>query len=308
MEGKYVKINLIADNFIYPYFVVSGHDKKEEIDSFPNVFRFSIDRFLEDLSQLKNLGINKVLLFGVPDKKDEAGSEAYSGGNIIAMALKEIKKKFPSLIVMTDICLCAYTTHGHCGIVDGKKIDNKATLKALAKIAVAHAEVGADYVAPSAMVDKQVLEIRRILDREGYKNTKIMSYSAKFASNFYGPFRNAASSTPKFGDRKGYQLDFADADIALKEIADDIREGADIVMVKPALSYLDVVKEASRKFKKPLAAYNVSGEYAMIKQSAKAGLLDEKKTVLEILTGIKRAGAEHIISYHAKDVVRWLKE
>lgn len=310
-------ISLKTDNFIYPYFIVSGSGMREEIDHFPNVFRFSIDKLLEDLGELDRLGINKILLFGVPDKKDETGSGAYSKGSIISSAICKIKRDFPDITVMTDLCLCAYTTHGHCGILKqlktsvrepGKLIDNRKTVKLLADTALLHAEAGADYVAPSAMAKGQVAAIRDALDKAGYRKTRIMGYSAKFASNFYGPFRNAASSAPKFGDRRGYQLDLADAGIALKEIAEDIKEGADIVMVKPALAYLDIIKEAKRRFKKPLAAYNVSGEYAMVKYGARAGILDEKKIVAEILTSIKRAGADYIISYHAKDMARWLNE
>jgi porphobilinogen synthase len=323
MAKRYTGINLHPKDFIYPYFAAGGKGKKERIRSFPGVFRFSVDRLLEDLSGTVKLGIDKVLLFGVPDKKDEFGREAYSSGNIVAAAVAKIKRAFPGLIVMTDVCLCAYTTHGHCGIVSrtedrgpgiGQIIDNYETIKTLAKIALSHAEAGADYVAPSAMAKGQVAAIRQALDREGYRKTKIMGYSAKFASNFYGPFRNAADSSPRFGDRKGYQLDYSDPRSALIEIKTDIGEGADIVMVKPALAYLDIIKEASRKFKFPLAAYNVSGEYAMVKAYVKwaggrgPGAGVERGIVFEILTSIKRAGAEYIITYHAKDAARWLKE
>jgi len=303
--------NIKITDFIYPYFVIEGKNKKEAIESFPGVHRFSIDRFLKDVEEIRILGIDKILLFGVPGRKDALGSSAYSEGNVIASAVKDIKNKFPGLTVMTDVCLCAYTSHGHCGILEAKKavsINNSETLKVLAKIALSHAEAGADYVAPSAMAGKQVFAIRKALDKNGFEHVKIMGYSAKFASNFYGPFRNAAGSAPRFGDRKGYQLDYSSQKEAIKEIGDDIKEGADIVMVKPALSYLDIIKEASLKFDHAFAAYNVSGEYALVKYAAGKGFLDEKKTVLEIITSIKRAGADLIISYHAKDVAKWLKD
>lgn len=302
--------NIRTDNLIYPYFVISGINKKEEIKSFPSVFRFSIDRLLKDIAQLRPLGLKSILLFGVPQGKDAEGSKAYSYNNIVAAATRSIKKEFKDLTVITDICLCAYTTHGHCGVLKAgtKKIDQKRTLAALANIALSHADAGVDWVAPSAMAKKQVQTIRGALDKGGYCKTKILGYSAKFASNFYGPFRQAAGSAPKFGGRRGYQLDFLGAQTALKEIKDDIEEGADMVMVKPALSYLDIIKEASLKFHYPLAAYNVSGEFAFVKYGARLGLWEEKKAVFEILTSIKRAGADFIITYHAKDIARWLKE
>jgi len=294
-----MQINIKKDNFIYPYFVVPGKNKKEKIKNFPGVYRFSVDYLLKDIEELRKLGLGKILLFGAPDKKDITDDTVIS-------AVRKIKNEFDNLVVMTDVCLCAYTSHGHCGIMRGDRIDNEKTLKALAKMAVSHAEAGADFVAPSAMAKNQVSAIRKALDARGLKKTKIMGYSAKFASNFYGPFRNAADSAPKFGDRSSYQLDFANAKNAMKEIADDIKEGADIVMVKPALSYLDIVHAAKEKFKTPIAAYNVSGEYSFVKYGAKQGLWDEKKMVFEIITAIKRAGADIIISYHAKDVAKWL--
>lgn len=302
---------------IYPYFIVSGRGKKEGIDSFPGVFRFSVDRLLKDLKGLQGLGLNKILLFAIPDKKDAAGSGAYGEDSVAAAAVRKIKERYPKIMVMTDVCLCAYTSHGHCGILQGtgyrvqgtgRTIDNKKTLEVLAKIALSHAEAGADWVAPSAMAKGQVAAIRKALDENGYKNTKILGYSAKFASNFYAPFRNAANSAPKFGDRRSYQLDFTDGRQALGEIASDIREGADMVMVKPALSYLDVIKEAKAEFSYPLAAYNVSGEYSLVKYGASRGLWNEKNMVFEIISSIKRAGADFIITYHAKDIARWLKE
>ncbi len=302
--------NIKKDDLIYPYFVIGGINKKQEIRLFPGIFRFSIDRLLKDISEARSLGLKKILLFGIPDRKDNVGQLAYEHNNIVAVAVRSIKKEFKDLTVITDVCLCAYTTHGHCGVLkDGsKKIDQKRTLKALADIALRHADAGVDWVAPSAMAKKQVRVIREVLNKAGHCKTKILGYSAKFASNFYGPFREAADSAPRFGDRKGYQLDFADSQAALREIKEDIREGADAVMVKPALSYLDVIKEASGKFRYPLAAYNVSGEYSFVKYGARLGLWEEEKAVFEIITSIKRAGADLIITYHAKDIARWLKE
>jgi len=311
---------LKVKDLIHPYFVVEGQRKKESVKNFPGVYRFSLDRLLRDIKITRGLGIDKVLLFGIPSKKDAAGTSAYAGENIVSRAVRTLKNEFKNIAVFTDVCLCGYTTHGHCGIIKpqdrshtltgiGKtqvKIDNKKTLNALSEMALRHAEAGADWVAPSAMASGQILAIRRALDRNGLKKTKILGYSAKFASNFYGPFRQAADSAPAFGDRSGYQLDHSDAKAALKEIACDIREGADMVMVKPALSYLDIIREASWKFKFPLAAYNVSGEYAFVKYGAKRGLWDEKKMVFEILTSIRRAGAGLIITYHAKDAAHWL--
>jgi len=294
---------------IYPYFIVSGKNIKEEIDSFSGFYRFSIDRLIQDLRQINDLGLNKVLLFGIPEHKDNSGSWAYRENNIVVLAVKKIKAEFPELVVMTDVCLCAYTKHGHCGILQAgkKELDNKATLAVLSKIALAHAQAGADWVAPSAMARGQVLAIRRVLDKGGFKNTKILSYSAKFNSNFYGPFRNAANSVPAFGDRSAYQLDYGNTQKAIKRIKDDIKSGADMVMVKPALSYLDIIKQVKQKFKFPLAAYNVSGEYALVKYGAKVKIFDERKAVNEIITSIARAGADYIITYHAKDIAQWMK-
>jgi len=305
-----MSINIKEDNLIYPYFIQEGANKKSAIKSFPGVYRFSIDRLLEDIEETRQLGVKKILLFGIPLNKYPDARSAYAGDNIVARGVKKIKQEFNDITVMTDVCLCAYTTHGHCRVLkkDGKVADNKNTLEVLSKIALSHAVSGTDWVAPSAMAKNQVRNIRSVLDKNGFKNTRIMGYSAKFASNFYGPFRNAAFSAPRFGDRRPYQLDFLDGKQALKKIADDIKEGADIVMVKPALSYLDVIKEARSKFNHSLAAYNVSGEYAFVKYGARYGLWDEKKMVFEILTSIRRAGADLIITYHAKDVAKWLKE
>ena len=298
-------------DLIMPYFVIEGRRKIEPITSMPGIARLSIDNLLKDIGGLRKLGIKKVLLFGVcsPKYKDEKASYAYSLEGIVPQAVAAIKRELKDVTVITDVCLCAYTLHGHCGIVKSRvKIDNKKTLKALSEIALRHAEAGADWVAPSAMAKKQVYTIRKSLDKNGFKKTKILGYSAKFASNFYGPFRDAADSAPKFGDRKAYQLDYSDLRQALSEIEDDIKEGADAVMVKPALSYLDIISRAKQKFNKPLVAYNVSGEYSFVKLGAKFGFWDERKMVNEIMASIKRAGADSIITYHAKDIAGWPKE
>lgn len=303
-------MQISLNNLIYPYFATEGKNRKEEIRSFPEMFRFSVDRLIQDIGEARKLGINKILLFGVFASKDEIGSTAYEKNNIVSRAVKKIKSEFKDLVVMTDVCLCASTSHGHCGILKpGKQfiIDNKKTLEALSKIALTHAQAGADWVAPSAMAKGQVLAIRKALDLNGFKKTKILGYSAKFNSNFYGPFRNAANSAPAFGDRSAYQLDYSDKGQALSEIADDIKEGADMAMVKPALSYLDIIRQAKDRFNFPLAAFNVSGEYAFVKYGAKRGLWDEKKMVREIITSIKRARSDFIITYHAKDIAKWAK-
>lgn len=302
-------INIKTNDLIYPYFVTGGRGIEKKIKFFPGQLRFSVDRLVKEMEDLMDLGIDKVLLFGVPATKDALGSAAYSKDNIVSTAVRAVNKRFPRLKVMTDVCLCAYTSHGHCGILKKreKQIDNKATLAALSKIAVAHAEAGANYVAPSAMAKGQVGAIRKALNGSGHRNTKIMGYSAKFASNFYGPFRNVAGSAPKFGDRRAYQLDYRDRKSALREIGDDIGEGADIVMVKPALSYLDIIREARSEYRTPLAAYNVSGEYVFVKHGAMKGLWRERDMVFEVITSIKRAGADFIITYHAKDIARWLR-
>lgn len=310
-------INIKLNNLVFPYFVVGGKGRKEEIKNFPGCFRFSVDYLIRDIAKAQEAGITKFLFFGVGDYKDATGSSAYKKGNIISAAVREIKKRFPDITVITDVCLCAYTSHGHCGILEAQNvkrktqnvvINNKETIKILAQIALSHAAAGADWVAPSAMAKKQVFAIREELDKYGFNEVKILGYSAKFASNFYGPFRNAACSAPKFGDRRGYQLDYKDKRGALIEIENDIKEGADMVMVKPALTYLDIIQEAKRRFSYPLAAYNVSGEYAMIKAGARLGLWKELEAALEVVTSIARAGADLIITYHAKDIARWLKK
>ena len=290
-------------DIMLPYFVVEGQNIKEPIPSMPGVFHFSIDLMLEDIELRK--GIGAVLLFGIADKKDEAGSEAYSPEGIVQRATRAIKNKFKDLVVVTDVCLCGYTANGHCCyFINGKKDLNK-TLEALSETALSLAEAGADLVAPSAMMDGQVKSIRKKLDENGLDDTGILAYSAKYASSFYGPFRDALDSAPQFGDRKTYQMDFRNADEAMREIRQDIIEGSDIVMVKPALSYLDIIYRAKNEFEVPVAAYNVSGEYTMIKNFANGDREVEKKLALEVLTSIKRAGADLIISYFGNDIVEW---
>lgn len=300
------------DSLVYPLFVKAGINDREEVLSMPGVYRYSLAGLIDEVGALKDLGIHKVLLFGTGSARDERGYSAYKYGNIVSKAVTALKKHHPEVIIMTDVCLCAYTVHGHCGIIKSESpsvaIDNSATLPALANMALSHAVAGVDYVAPSAMADGQVRAIRRELDKSGYKDTRIMGYSAKFASGFYGPFRDATGSTPRFGDRRGYQLDPCDRKRALREIGDDIAEGADIVMVKPALSYLDIIREAKDKFGHTLAAYNVSGEYAMVKAGVKAGFWREAEIVSEILAGMRRAGADIIITYHARDIAEWARK
>ncbi len=297
---------LSLDQLIMPYFVVEGSKTRQEIESMLGQFRFSIDELLKELEELVEAGISSVLLFGVPSKKDSRASGLTSNSGLIQNAVREIKKKFPALLIITDLCLCAYTDHGHCGVLNEKgEIENDPTLKILAEAACAQAKAGSDIIAPSDMMDGRVRAIREALDRAGFQNTPIMSYSAKYASAYYGPFRDAAHSAPSFGDRKTYQMDPANIAEAMREIAQDIQEGADIVMVKPALAYLDVIREASKTFQFPLAAYAVSGEYAMIKAAAERQLIDEKKLVLETWTGMVRAGAQTVITYHAKQIALW---
>lgn len=293
-----------------PYFVIEGRDKKEPVVNMSGISRLTIDNLLEEISEVKRLGISRVLLFGACPRqyKNELASYAYAKNNIVSQAVAELKRKIKGIAVITDVCLCAYTSHGHCGILNKeKKIDNQKTLEALSKIALEHAVSGADWVAPSAMAKKQVFAIRNALDKNRFPKVKVMGFSAKFASNFYGPFRGAVDSAPKFGDRKAYQLDYGDAKKALMGIGDDIQEGADMVMVKPALCYLDIIRAARMRFTQPLAAYNTSGEYAFVKMGANIGLWQEKDTIFEIITSIKRAGADFIITYHAKDIAKWLK-
>lgn len=299
---------LNSDDFIYPLFVVEGKNIKREIKSLPDNYQWSIDRLHELIEDVVDAGVKGVMIFGIPDHKDEVGSGAYDENGIVQKAIKKIKELAPKLWIITDVCMCEYTSHGHCGILVNKEVDNDKTIEYIAKIAVSHAEAGADMVAPSDMMDGRVGAIRNALDENGYKDVSIMAYSAKYASAFYGPFRDAADSAPQFGDRKGYQMDPANVREAMLEIEDDINEGADIVMVKPAMPYLDVIRDAREEFNYPLAAYNVSGEFAMVKAAASLGVIDEKNIVLEMLTSIKRAGAKIIITYYAMDAARWIKE
>ena len=297
---------LSISDFVYPIFVTHGRDVRNEVAPMPGIFHLSLDHLLSEVGEVVELGVPAVLLFGIPAKKDPEGTEAYEPGGIVQEAIRVIKQTAPELTVVTDVCLCEYTDHGHCGVVVNGKVDNDATLELLTRSAVCQAEAGADMVAPSAMMDGQVGAIRDALDSNGFEDTPIMGYSAKYDSAFYGPFRVAAESAPQFGDRKGYQMDPSNIREAMHEIAQDIEEGADIVMVKPALAYLDVLAAARETFGYPMAAYNVSGEYAMVKAAAQNEWIDGQRVTMEILTAIKRAGADVIISYHAKEVARWL--
>lgn len=299
---------LSAADMIYPIFVEEGEGLTAPVDSMPTVYRYSIDRLEEILPQIAESGIAGLLIFGVPKHKDEFATEAYCDEGVTQQAIRYIKKNHPELIVIADVCLCEYTNHGHCGVICGEKILNDETLPLLSKMAVSMAKAGADIIAPSDMMDGRVAAIRAALDESGYIDVPIMSYSAKFASGYYSPFRDAADSAPSFGDRKTYQMDPANRREALREIADDIEEGADMVMVKPALPYLDILREARDMTDLPLAAYNVSGEFSMVKAAAKLGWIDEKRIVMENMTAIKRAGADIIITYHALDAAKWLRE
>lgn len=294
-------------NLIYPIFAAEGENIKNPVESMPNVYQYSIDRLDEILKKIDESGISGLLIFGIPKHKDSLASGAYDDNGITQRAVRYIKEKYPDMLVIADVCLCEYTSHGHCGVVEGNKILNDETLPLLSKMSVSLARAGADMIAPSDMMDGRVRAIRQALDENGFIDIPIMSYSAKFASAYYAPFRDAAESAPCFGDRKTYQMDTANGKEAIREIEDDISEGADIVMVKPALAYLDIIKEASR-YNFPLAAYNVSGEYSMVKAAAQNGWIDEKRVVMENMTAIKRAGANIIITYHALDVAKWLEE
>jgi len=295
-------------DFMYPIFVDERLSKREPISSMPGMSRLSLSDLKEEMTEIWGLRIPAVLIFGLPKRKDALGSEAYASDNVVQQAVRSIKKVTPELVVATDVCLCSYTDHGHCGVVREGKVNNDETLELLTRMAVSHAEAGADIVGPSAMMDGQVAAIRRGLDKHRLSETLIMSYSAKFASGFYGPFREAAESTPLWGDRRSYQMDPPNRREAMREIQLDVEEGADIVMVKPALSYLDLIREARNQFQLPLAAYNISGEYSMIKAAGEKGWLDERKIALEVLTAIKRAGANIIITYFAKEAAKWLGE
>ena len=307
LRDMFRETSLSPEDFIYPLFIVEGENLKKEISSMPGQFQLSIDHALHECEELRNLDVNSVILFGIPNEKDEVGSGAYADEGIIQKATRAIKDRFPDMIVVTDVCLCEYTSHGHCGVVEDGYVHNDKTLELLAKEAVSHAKSGADIIAPSDMMDGRVGAIRKALDANGFSDTPIMAYSAKYSSGFYGPFREAAESTPQFGDRKTYQMDFGNSDEAIREIALDIQEGADIVMVKPALSYLDVIRRTKDSFNMPICAYNVSGEYSMIKAAAQNGWLDGEKVMMEVLTSIKRAGADVIITYFAKEAAEVLQ-
>ena len=295
-------------NFIYPLFVCPGKDRVLPVSSMPGVAQQSVDRIVKECQEVDSLGIPGVILFGIPEGKDPVGSVAYSDTGVVQNAIREIKEKVPGLLVITDVCLCEYTDHGHCGVIEGGEVDNDVTLELLAKEALSHAQAGADMVAPSDMMDGRVGAIRAILDENGFSQVAIMAYAAKYASGFYGPFREAAESTPQFGDRRSYQMDPANTDEALREVALDIREGADIVMVKPAMAYLDVIYRVKQKFGYPVAAYNVSGEYSMVKAAGKNDWIDEKRVMTELLISIKRAGADIILTYFAKDMAKALQD
>jgi porphobilinogen synthase len=299
---------LLPSDFVYPLFVTFGHGVRREVISMPDVYQVSVDQLAYEAEELTSLGIGSVLLFGIPEQKDELASDAYDPNGIIQQAIRELKRVAPEMVVIGDVCCCEYTDHGHCGILVGETVDNDQTLTLLARTALAQAEAGVDIVAPSDMMDGRVLVMREALDRAGYAGLPILSYAAKYASGFYGPFRDAAESTPSFGDRRSHQMDPANVREALSEIATDLEEGADAVIVKPALSYLDVIAAARARFDVPVAAYNVSGEYSMVRAAGRAGWIDERRVTMEILTSIRRAGASQIITYHAKDAARWLHE
>jgi len=295
-------------DLIYPIFVAEGKNIKNPVESMPDIYQYSTDMLDEILERVRKSGISGILIFGIPSHKDETASEAYNKNGVTQNAVRYIKTRYPELIIIADVCLCEYTSHGHCGIIDGEKVLNDETLPLLSEMAVSLAEAGADIIAPSDMMDGRVKAIREALDLNNFKDVPIMSYSAKFASGYYSPFRDAAESAPCFGDRKSYQMDFANGREALREIADDIDEGADIVMVKPALAYLDILKSARKRFDLPIAVYNVSGEYSMVKSASQNGWIDEKRIVTENLTAMKRAGADIIITYHALDFAEWQED
>ncbi|MCY8038044.1 porphobilinogen synthase [Bacillus paralicheniformis] len=299
---------LRASDFIYPIFVTEEENVKSEVPSMPGVYQLSLDRLKEEVEEVAGLGIQSVIVFGVPEHKDDVGSGAYHNHGIVQKAIAQIKQDFPELVVIADTCLCEYTDHGHCGLVENGEILNDESLVLLAKTAVSQARAGADIIAPSNMMDGFVAAIRDALDQEGFTNVPIMSYAVKYASAFYGPFRDAAGSSPQFGDRKTYQMDYANRREALREAKSDVEEGADFLIVKPTLSYLDIVREVKNEFNLPVVGYNVSGEYAMVKAAAQNGWIEEKALVLEMLTSMKRAGADLIITYFAKDAAKWISE
>lgn len=300
--------SLSTEDFIYPVFIVEGNNIKREIRSLKGNYHWSVDKLEELVKELNEAKVKSVILFGIPEHKDCVGSEAYNNDGIVQKAIRKLKELDSNLYIITDVCMCEYTNHGHCGILSNNNVDNDKTLVYLGEIALSHVKAGADMVAPSDMMDGRIGYIRKVLDDNGFKMTPIMSYAAKYASGFYGPFREAAGSAPQFGDRKGYQMDPANSREAMLEIEADINEGADIIMVKPAMSYLDIVREARNRYDVPLCVYNVSGEYAMVKNAGEAGLIDEKRVALEMLISMKRAGAKMIMTYYALEAARWLKE
>ena len=303
------EVQLNMNDYIYPIFVIEGQDIKNEIPSMPGIYQFSLDHLLEEVQRAVDAGVIAIMLFGIPAKKDECGSEAYNDDGIIQQAVRLVRAHYPELVISTDVCMCEYTSHGHCGLIKGETVDNDSTLELLAKIAVSHAKAGADILAPSDMMDGRIGVIRDALDEAGYKDVIIMAHAVKYASSFYGPFRDAAESAPHFGDRKSYQMDPASGTRqALAEIALDVEEGADMVIVKPGLPYLDLVSAAYENTLVPVVAYNVSGEYAMVKAAAQNGWIDEKAIVMEMMLAFKRAGAKMVITYHAIDIGNWLKE
>lgn len=309
LRNLVVETKLSSDDFIYPLFIKPGNDIKKEIDSMPGVYQMSIDNILKECEELKTLGLKSIILFGIPEVKDSIGSDALCDHGIIATAIKEIKKAHPDIFVITDLCFCEYTDHGHCGILDieHETVDNDKTLKILGEQAIIHAKAGADMIAPSGMMDGMITAIREALDNAGFINLPIMSYSTKFASSYYGPFRDVAESAPSFGDRRSYQMNPANRREAINESLEDEKEGADILMVKPALAYMDIIRDIRERTLLPLAVYNVSGEYSMLKMAGKMGLIDYEKVMMETLTGLKRAGADIIITYHAKEAAKLLK-
>ncbi|MGO9017991.1 MAG: porphobilinogen synthase [Syntrophobacteraceae bacterium] len=299
---------LSVDQLIYPLFVMPGSGVKNPVQSMPGVFQFSVDKLIEEIPSVVELAIPGVLLFGLPERKDESGSEAHAENGPVQQAVRAIKDVWPELSVITDVCLCEYTSHGHCGILEGNEVVNDATLEILARVALSHARAGADVIAPSDMLDGRVAAIREALDEDGFDSVAILAYSAKYCSGFYGPFREAADSAPQFGDRRAYQMDVCNTEEAIREAALDIEEGADIVMVKPAMAYLDIVRRIKEEFDRPVAAYNVSGEYSMVKAAASKGWIDGDRVMMEILTSIVRAGADLVITYFAKDAAVLLRK
>jgi porphobilinogen synthase len=307
IRGMVRETRLTTRGFVYPMFVVPGSGVRVEISSMPGIYQQSVDRFVEECREVESLGIPAVILFGIPEHKDERGSEAVSSTGVVQRAIEAVRRAKLNLVVITDVCLCEYTSHGHCGVIEKGDVANDSTLALLAAEALSHVRAGADMVAPSDMMDGRVGAIRNTLDEHNFQEIPILAYAAKYCSGFYGPFREAAQSAPQSGDRRSYQMDPANAREALREVALDLEEGADLIMVKPALPYLDIIRQVRERFDVPVAAYNVSGEYSMVKAAVRNGWLDEERVVLEILTGIQRAGAEIVLTYHAKDVARWLK-